>query len=273
MTVNGKRVYELGVRVHPTKDKVVLDGRPLRSKPELLYIMMHKPTGVLTTMHDPGGRPCIGNMVEQLPYRVFPVGRLDWDSEGLILLTNDGEYANRVMNPKFDVTKTYLVKLDGQPDGEKLQKLLRGVSIIGGKVAAKAVEKVKRGRDQYAWIRIVITEGKNRQVRQMFAKIGFDVKKLQRIAIGRLRLGKLDRGQMVFLNHAAAQRVFLQDEKIPLEPQKHLLTKPKVAGVAVGASRSSGLQKASAKTESGPSIREKFHHRKKGSRPSRGPQR
>ena len=104
-----------------------------------------------------------------------------------------------------------MVKLDGQPTDDHLKKLLTGVSIVGGKVAAKHVEKIKRGKDQYAWIKIVITEGKNRQIRQMFEKIGFDVLKLQRVAIGRLRLGSLDRGQMVYLNEVAAQRVFMPD--------------------------------------------------------------
>ena len=173
--------------------------------------MFHKPRGVLTTMEDPLGRPTIEQFINEIPTRVFPVGRLDWDSEGLLLLTNDGDYANKVTNPKAEVTKTYLVKINGQPREDQIKKLLTGVSIVGGKVSAKSVEKVKRGRDLYAWLKIVITEGKNRQIRQMFEKIGFDVLKLQRVAIGRLRLGSLERGQMVFLNEVAAERVFMAD--------------------------------------------------------------
>lgn len=173
--------------------------------------MFHKPRGVLTTMDDPLERPTIQQYLEEIPTRVFPVGRLDWDSEGLLLLTNDGDYANKVTNPKEEVTKTYLVKVDGQPKPEQLQKLLKGVTIVGGKVAARSIEKVHRGRDKYAWLKIVITEGKNRQIRQMFEKIGFDVLKLQRVAIGRLRLGQLERGEMVFLNEVAAARVFMAD--------------------------------------------------------------
>ncbi len=173
--------------------------------------MFYKPKGILTTMEDPLGRPTIKEFIEDIPARVFPVGRLDWDSEGLLLLTNDGDYANRVTHPKEEVTKTYLVKLDGQPREDQIAKLLKGVSIVGGKVSARSVEKVKRGRDQYAWLKIVITEGKNRQIRQMFEKIGFDVLKLQRVAIGRLRLGNLQRGEMVYLNDIAAERVFMAD--------------------------------------------------------------
>lgn len=215
VTVNGRKVYELGVKVDPQNDAIKVSGKMLRKKFEPLYIMLHKPKGILTTMDDPLERPTIKDLLSQVPARVFPVGRLDWDSEGLLLLTNDGDYANKVTHPTGEVTKTYLVKLDGQPTDDHLKKLLTGVSIVGGKVAAKHIEKIKRGKDQYAWIKIVITEGKNRQIRQMFEKIGFDVLKLQRVAIGRLRLGSLDRGQMVYLNEVAAQRVFMPD--IPSE--------------------------------------------------------
>lgn len=213
VSVNGKRVYELGIKVDPSADHVLVNGKPLKKPLENIYALLNKPRGVLTTMEDPLGRPTIADYLEKVPGRVFPVGRLDWDSEGLLLLTNDGDFANRVTHPKAEVTKTYLVKLDGQPTSQDLQKLMRGVTIIGGKVAAKHVEKVKRpeGSDKYDWYKIVITEGKNRQIRQMFEKIGFDVMKLQRVAIGRLRIGSVPRGELVFLNDAAIERVFLPD--------------------------------------------------------------
>jgi 23S rRNA pseudouridine2605 synthase len=143
---------------------------------------------------------------------------LDWDSEGLLLLTNDGDFAQKVMHPKKEVTKTYHVKLDGQPLPYKIQKLLTGVSIPGGRVRAKHIEKLKpvksktqKASEKSDWYKIVITEGKNHQVREMFKKIGFDVIKLQRVAIGKLRIGQLDRGQMLFLNEAATLRVFMPD--------------------------------------------------------------
>ncbi|MCE3010041.1 MAG: rRNA pseudouridine synthase [Proteobacteria bacterium] len=209
--VNGKKVYELGIKVDPSKDRIMIDGKPLRGRFENLYLMLYKPKGVLTTMEDPLERPTIQVFLEEVPTRVFPVGRLDWDSEGLLLLTNDGDYANRVTSPKENVTKTYLVKVDGQPKPEHIQKLLKGVTIAEGKVSAQYIEKLNRGRDQYAWYKIIITEGKNRQIRQMFEKIGFDVLKLQRVAIGRLRLGSLKRGELVYLNEVAAERVFMPD--------------------------------------------------------------
>lgn len=245
VTVNGKRVFELGIRVDPIDDKVLVDGKPLRRKMQHLYLLFNKPRGVLTTMDDPHDRPTVADYLGDVPARVFPVGRLDWDSEGLVLLTNDGDFANKVMHPRSEVTKTYLVKLDGQPKPEQIKKLLKGVSIVGGKVAARSVEKIRRpdGSDQYDWYKIVITEGKNRQIRQMFAKIGFDVLKLQRVAIGRLRIGSLKKGEVVYLNDAAVERIFLADDPEDLKLKKSLRgrsasTKRALPGKASG--RSSG---------------------------------
>lgn len=211
VTINGKKVYELGSKIDPKEDRILIDGKPLRKNVYgKVVAMMNKPKGVLTTMEDPLERPTIKEFINGLPVRLFPVGRLDWDSEGLLLLTNDGEYAQRVMHPKSEVSKTYIVKLDGSPSSEELQKLKTGVSIIGGRVRAISVSRFQKGDSRkYSWVKIVITEGKNRQIRQMFEKIGYDVLKLQRIAIGRLRLGALDKGQIVFLNEVAAERVFM----------------------------------------------------------------
>ncbi len=226
VTVNGKRVYELGVKVDPQHDKILVDGKVLR-KPlsQKLYLIFNKPAGVLTTMDDPEGRPTIAEYLGDVPARVFPVGRLDWDSEGMILLTNDGDYANKVAHPKEEVTKTYLVKLDGKPEPRHLQKLKDGVSIVGGKVSARHIEKIKKSGDnkseKYEWYKIVITEGKNRQIRQMFAKIGFDVMRLQRVAIGRLRMGAMKAGELLFINDVAANRVFLADDPEDLKVKKN----------------------------------------------------
>src|SRR5437868_4389091 len=149
VTVNGKRVYELGIKVDPAHDAVMVNGKPLKKPLENIYILFNKPRGVLTTMEDPLDRPTIAEYLEGVPGRVFPVGRLDWDSEGLLLLTNDGDFANKVTHPKAEVTKTYLVKVDGQPSKEDIQKLLRGVSIVGGRVAAKHIEKETGGKKAF----------------------------------------------------------------------------------------------------------------------------
>ncbi len=234
VVVNGKKVYELGIKVNPNKDKIVVDGKPLKSKIENLYIMFNKPKNVITSMNDPLERTTIADFLTELPVRVFPIGRLDWDSEGLLLLTNDGDFAQKVMHPKTEVTKTYHVKLDGQPEPYKIKKLLSGVSIPGGRVKAKHIEKLKLVKDKHKkvsdkndWYKIIITEGKNHQVREMFKKIGFDVIKLHRVAIGKLRLGQLARGEMVFLNDVAANRVFLQDVPSEVVRKTDIRHKPK----------------------------------------------
>lgn len=214
ITVNGKRVFELGMRIDPKHDRVSVNGKPVRAVAEKIYIIFHKPKNMVTTMEDPQGRPTIADFFEKLPYRVFPVGRLDWDTEGLILLTNDGDFSQRVMHPNEEVPKTYLAKVSGKPSDEALRKLLTGVSIVGGRVKALHVERIKRGADQYDWIKIVIGEGKNRQVRRMFEKIGFDVMKLQRVAIGRLRIGTLKRGEYAFLTPMGVEKIF-QKEPLP----------------------------------------------------------
>ena len=218
VVVNGKKVYELGIKVNPNEDKISVDGKPLKSKVENIYIMFNKPKNVITSMNDPLGRTTVADFVGDLPGRVYPIGRLDWESEGLLLLTNDGDYAQKVMHPKKEVTKTYHVKLEGQPQPYQIKKLLSGVSIPGGRVKAKHVEKLKMAKtktqktsDKNDWYKIIITEGKNHQVREMFKKIGFDVIKLHRVAIGKLRIGTLERGEMVFLNDVAANRVFIAD--------------------------------------------------------------
>ncbi len=214
--INGKKIFTPGVKVIPGVDRIVVRGKPLKLDSEKVYYAFNKPTSVLTTLSDPAERPTIGDYVSDITERVYPVGRLDWDSEGLILLTNDGDWAQKIMHPKAEVTKTYMVKVDGQPRPDQLAKLLRGVPIIGGRVAAKHVERIRRqdGSKQYDWIKIVITEGKNRQIRQMFQKIGFDVLKLQRVCIGRLKLGSLQKGELRELNEQDLKRVFQADDPV-----------------------------------------------------------
>ena len=192
--------------------------------------MFNKPRGVLTTLEDPLGRPTVQDYLKKLPHRLFPVGRLDWDSEGLLILTNDGEYAQRITHPSAEVTKTYLVKVNGVPSAEQLAKLVRGVSIIGGRVRAQLAVKMPKGDSKlYSWVKVIITEGKNRQIRLMFEKIGFDVLKLQRIAIGKLKLGSVERGEIVFLNDAAAQLVFKNEleEAEKKRDKKHFVKRKK----------------------------------------------
>ena len=215
--VNGKKVYELGTKIDPLVDRITVSGKPVKPTTNKIYIMFHKPKNIVTTMEDPLGRPTIADYFNRLPVRVFPVGRLDWDTEGMILLTNDGEFAQKVNHPSEEIYKTYMVKVSGHVSDEQLEKLKRGVSIIGGKVVAKEVERIRRGSDKYDWIKILIGEGKNRQVRLMFEKIGYDVLKLQRVAIGRLRMGTLKRGEYMFLTPKGIDKIF-QKEPLPNNP-------------------------------------------------------
>lgn len=258
VTVNGKRVYELGVKVDPRKDKILVSGKPLRSKSAPVYAILHKPKGVLTTMEDPEGRPTLKPYIEDLPVRLFPVGRLDWDSEGLLLLTNDGEWAQKVMRPENEVTKTYLVKVKGEAKPDALTKLRTGVSIIGGRVSAKFVERIDRGKEKYPWYKIVITEGKNRQIRLMFEKVGLDVMKLQRIGIGRLRLGNIEKGRLVFLEDSMRELVFLPDMSGTDEAKKERQTSSKrssgasdatILDAAPGTKVEAGAKKATKKND------------------------
>lgn len=212
--VNGKKVYELGTRVSPS-DRITVNGKPVKTQGEKVYLVFNKPKHVVTTMNDPEGRPSISDYFQRLPVRVFPVGRLDWDSEGMILLTNDGDFAQAVNHPKEEILKTYLVKVSGHPTDEQLLRLKQGVSIPTGRVAAKIVERARsKGSTEKDWIRIGITEGKNRQIRNMFAKIGFDVLKLQRIAIGQLKMPTtLERGEFIFLTEMGLKKIFEQEKK------------------------------------------------------------
>lgn len=216
---NGRTVFELGVQVDPTIDQITVNGKPLPAPSSYIYLMANKPKGMLTTTEDEHGRPIITDLVKKLRTRVFPVGRLDWDSEGMILLTNNGEFANRVMHPSHEITKTYLVKVEGEVTTVKIDKLLNGVSIEGarGKVKAREVEKISKGKSdsKYSWFRVVITDGKNRQIRKMFEKIRCDVIKLQRVAIGRLHLGTLKKGEVRILDLDDLEKIFFIEKKRP----------------------------------------------------------
>jgi 23S rRNA pseudouridine2605 synthase len=192
--VNGVVVRELGTRVHPGRDQVQVDGEVLRAE-RLVTLMLHKPAGYITSLADPQGRPVVTTLLPQtgLP-RLFPVGRLDWDTEGLLLFTNDGELANLLTHPRHGVRKVYHAKLKGTPEPEALARLARGVECEGEWLHASAAEVMHRTR-QNTWVALTIEEGRNRQVRRMCEAIGHPVLKLVRVALGPLRLGALPRGQ------------------------------------------------------------------------------
>lgn len=192
--VNGEVVRELGTRVHPGRDRVQVDGEEVRIEAPVT-ILLHKPAGYITSRSDPQGRPTVTSLLAQarLP-RLFPVGRLDWDTEGLLLLTNDGALANTLTHPRYAVRKIYQAKLKGHPAPDALALLMRGVVCDGEPLRALAVEVLHPTR-QNTWIAITLDQGRYRQIRRMCQAIGHPVLKLIRVALGPLRLGSLPRGQ------------------------------------------------------------------------------
>lgn len=191
VTVNGS-VAELGSRVDPDADVVSLDGVRVPIAPELVYIALHKPHGVMTTASDPQGRRTVMDFVPNEP-RVFPVGRLDFDSSGLLILTNDGDLANRISHPRYGIPKTYVAEVKGTTDKGVARRLVRGVTLDDGQAKADdaRIQAASRGR---AILEVTVREGRNRLVRRMFEAIGLEVTNLVRISIGDVRLGRLREG-------------------------------------------------------------------------------
>lgn len=224
--VNGKTIAFLGAKVNVVEDKVTYKGKRVNTDNDKIYLAFHKPKNVVTTTSDPLDRPTIIEyFAKYKKHRLFPVGRLDWGTEGLIFMTNDGDFSNAVANPKSKLPKTYLAKLDGQISPAQIRKLMTGVTIVGGRVKALHAELVSHGggSKKYDWVKIVITEGKNRQIRKMFEKVGFDVKKLTRIAIGNYKLGSLRVGMYRELTTQDLLKVFeKRPQKISSESQQKI---------------------------------------------------
>jgi 23S rRNA pseudouridine2605 synthase len=190
--IDGRVVQELGTKVEPGQH-VSVDGVPVRAE-RMVYWLVNKPRGYLCTNTDPAGRPRAIDLIPQVEQRVYTVGRLDESSEGLLLLTNDGDLAYRLMHPRFGVEKTYLVQVAGRPTGEDQRQLLKGVWLSDGHVKAHAVKLLKTNSGS-TWLRIVLAEGKNREIRRMLAKLGHKVLHLRRTAIGPVELKHLAQGK------------------------------------------------------------------------------
>jgi 23S rRNA pseudouridine2605 synthase len=181
------------MKANPRTDRIEIDGAPLRLAHDLLYILVHKPVGVVTTLSDPQGRPTVRQLLRNVRVRVFPVGRLDFHSSGLLLLTNDGELALRLTHPRYGVRKTYRVKVRGAPIPEAVAQLAAGVRLEEGVTAPAEVRIVRRGEGK-TWLEITLGEGRKREVRRMCDQVGYPVEKLSRIRLGPLALGQLAPG-------------------------------------------------------------------------------
>lgn len=202
--VNGEVVRELGTRVRPGRDRVAVDGQAAKGE-AAVTLMLHKPAGYITSLSDPQGRPVVMSLLppKGLP-RLFPVGRLDWDTEGLLLLTNDGELAHVLTHPRHRVRKVYHAKLKGHVSPEGLARLTQGVVCDGERLRAVSVQVMHATR-QNTWVAISVEEGRYRQVRRMCEVIGHPVLRLTRVALGPLTLGPLPRGQWRPLSPAELQ--------------------------------------------------------------------
>ncbi len=200
VTCNGA-VAALGDRAAPEMDEILVDGKPLPSIPDYVYIMLHKPRGFVTTLRDEKGRDNAAQLVADCGVRVYPVGRLDMDSEGLLLFTNDGDFANNLMHPRHEVNKTYRVLVRNFTE-EGLERLEQPVTLDGYTIRKPQVKLVRQGENGKAELEVTIHEGRNRQVRRMCGMAGMKVLRLIRIAEGELRLGNLPKGKWRYLSAA-----------------------------------------------------------------------
>jgi len=191
--VDGQPIRELGTRVDPETQQVTVDGQPVKLE-RSVYWVVNKPRGYLCTNEDPAGRPRAIDLVPHVEQRVYTVGRLDEDSEGLLLLTNDGDLAHRLMHPRFGVEKTYQVQVAGHPSRDDVQQILKGVWLSDGHVRAQRL-KIMKSQGESTWLQIVLSEGKNREIRRMLARLNHKVLRLRRVAIGPVQLDKLPRGK------------------------------------------------------------------------------
>lgn len=194
MQVNGETIARLGTTADPRRDRILVDGQPLGALPHPLYFLLHKPVGVVSTLNDPQGRPTVRDLLRGVPERVFPVGRLDYASSGLLLLTNDGELAERLLHPRYQLPRTYHAKVSGVPTPAALQALRQGVRLEDGTVSAPATVRILRVRETKAWLELTLHEGRNREVRRMCAAVGYSVEKLVRVRFGPFVLNGLPVG-------------------------------------------------------------------------------
>jgi 23S rRNA pseudouridine2605 synthase len=194
VTVNGQVVTELGTKADGAVDRICVDGKPLQRPEKKLYFVLHKPAGYVTTMSDPQGRPIVTSLLKEVKERVYPVGRLDYNTEGLLLVTNDGAWANRIAHPRHEVDKEYHVRVRGEVSTEQLQRLAAGIQLEDGMTAPAKAARLSQSESN-SWFSLVIHEGRFRQVRRMCSEVGLTVVRLKRVRYGAVELGSLRPGE------------------------------------------------------------------------------
>src|SRR4026207_1030560 len=225
--VNGTTVTELGTKVDPERDHVKVDGKHLTSAQPFVYLLLNKPKNVMSTLDDPGGRTTVKDFLRGVSVRVCPVGRLDFDSEGLMLLTNNGELAQAMLHPRYHVPKTYLIKVKGVLTDDEIRGLEQGVRLEDGMTSPAQVKKVRKV-EANSWLEITIREGRKHQVKRMLEVVGHPVIKLLRIRMGSLSLGDWQPGEFRFLTDREAntlrrlveERVALAEELVAVTPAR-----------------------------------------------------
>lgn len=205
--VDGLQITEMGQKFDPNQHRITVDGRPLQLSEKKVTLLLNKPKGYVTTMSDPQGRPIVSSLVKKLGLRLFPVGRLDIDTEGALLMTNDGELAQQLLHPKFEIKRTYQAVIRGLIDQMTIKELERGI-LLDGRKTWPAQITIKQASEKTTTVQCVIHEGRKRQVRLMFAAVGHPVIALKRIAYGNLKLGTLPLGAYRQLNANDLARLF-----------------------------------------------------------------
>ena len=210
VTVNGEPVLVPGHPIEVGIDTIEFEGKQVEPLAEHIYLMLNKPAGCLTTRHDERGRPTVMDLVSGLSDTLYPVGRLDLETEGLLLFTNDGNFAYRLLHPSHEVEKAYLVWVKGVPSDKAVQRLREGITIPSGRTAPAKVKRLRVSKDgATAKFEVVIHEGKKRQIRLMFKAVGHPVSRLKRVRIGNLRLGNLPSGQYRLLTREEISALIL----------------------------------------------------------------
>lgn len=203
--INGKAVFELGTKADPDRDTIDVDGKRIEPKQPKISVLLNKPDGYITSLRDPEGRPTVKKLVDNIPVRLYPVGRLDYHTEGLLILTNDGDLAQRIEHPSHAIEKIYLAKIKGVPEESKIKKLRAGIVLEGRKTLPARINVVQTRKN--AWVEITIREGRQNQIRNMFEAVGHPVLKLKRVAIGPVRDDSLKPGKYRLLKPQEIRRL------------------------------------------------------------------
>ncbi|MDQ0188448.1 rRNA pseudouridine synthase [Alicyclobacillus cycloheptanicus] len=238
VTVDGQVCTVLGTKVNPSTQRIEVDGQPIQAE-RRVAVILHKPTSYVTTVSDPEGRRTVMELLKDIPERLFPVGRLDYDTTGLLLLSNDGELANRLLHPRHHVDKVYRVTVLDMPDKETIARLEQGVALEDG-MTQPATVRVLRMHPRESVLELTIREGRNRQVRRMFEAVGLVIKRLKRVKFGVLELGDVAPGDWRLLSRQEWTALY---ESVGLTPPAYPLhlAQPE-APAAVGPARSSGAR-------------------------------